>query len=116
MCLVPAPEIIAVEMHPKDAQDLDRWYREEHLDLLAKVPGYRRTLRYKIGPRTPLMGEDVVPGFLAIHEVEDVGKALGSEEAVKMNETEWTKRVIGDCDIFVARGWRLVKAMGYEGV
>ncbi|KAJ9654157.1 hypothetical protein H2198_006776 [Neophaeococcomyces mojaviensis] len=50
---VPSPYILTVEMHPQDASDFDEWYRKEHLDLLSKIPGYRRCLRYKLGPPTP---------------------------------------------------------------
>jgi hypothetical protein len=41
-------------MNPEDPDDFEKWYREEHLELLSKLPGYQRSLRYKIGPRTPL--------------------------------------------------------------
>lgn len=92
-----------VYMSPTNAQDFDDWYRSEHLTLLSKIPGYRRSLRYKLGPATPLTrGEP--PTYLAIHEVEDVQKSFGSEEARKANETEWTKRVIEDCGGLEARG------------
>lgn len=111
---VPAPEIVTVELHPKDAADFEKWYREEHLDMLSELPGYRRTLRYKLGPKIPFSkGPDVVPAFLAIHEVDDVLKALQSEQSEKTNGTEWTKKVLGDCEMIVARGWKLVQAEGY---
>lgn len=100
-------------MHPRDAADFDRWYREEHLQMLSELPGYRRTLRYKLGPKVAFSkGEDIVPGFLALHEVDDVVKALKSEQLEKTNGTEWTKKVVADCEMFVARGWKLVKAEG----
>lgn len=55
-------------MNPSDEEDFEKWYREEHLNLLAKIPGYRRSLRYKIGPRTPLTQGETQP-YLAVHEV-----------------------------------------------
>lgn len=33
---------------PKDEQDYERWYREEHLQDCAKVPGWQRTARYAL--------------------------------------------------------------------
>ena len=55
-------------MNPSDEEDFEKWYREEHLELLSKLPGYRRSLRYKIGPRSPLTKGETQP-YLAIHEV-----------------------------------------------
>lgn len=59
-------------MNPSDEQDFERWYREEHLHLLSKLPGYRRSTRWKIGPRTPLTQGETQP-YLAIHEVSQSG-------------------------------------------
>ncbi|KAF2681310.1 hypothetical protein K458DRAFT_310096 [Lentithecium fluviatile CBS 122367] len=109
----PAPEILTAEMHPNDAVDFDNWYREEHLQKLSKLPGYRRTLRYKLGPKTHLTKGDVVPAFLAMHEIDDVVKALEGKELEETNGTEWTKKVLADCNIFFARGWKLVGTAGY---
>jgi hypothetical protein len=100
-------------MHPKEANDFDKWLHQEHLDVLAKIPGYRRTLGYKLGPKVPFsQGGDAVPGFLAIHELDGAVKAGPSEQLEKMNETKWMKEMLKDCEIFVARAWRLVKAEG----
>lgn len=100
-------------MHPLDPDDCDRWYREEHLDMLAKLPGYRRTLRYRLGPRTALTKGEDPPVFLAIHEVEDAVKALSTKEIEAANATEWTKKNVKESNPFIARGWRLVHSEGY---
>jgi len=42
--------------------ELHAWYREEHIPLLHRVPGWRRTRRYRL-----LAGGD--PRFLALHEL-----------------------------------------------
>lgn len=74
-----------VYMNPTDHEDFEKWYREEHLDMLAKLPGYHRSLRYKIGPRTPLtQGE--TQSYLAIHFVEDAS-AFGSKEGEAASTT-----------------------------
>jgi hypothetical protein len=55
-------------MNPTNEADFEKWYREEHLEMLSKLPGYRRSLRYKIGPQNPLTQGETQP-YLAIHEV-----------------------------------------------
>ncbi len=51
-------------------------YREEHLELLSKLPGYRRSLRYKLSqtqmPLTKGSGPEEVQPWLSIHEIDDV--------------------------------------------
>ena len=36
-----SPCVLTVEMQPKESEeeDFERWYREEHLGLLARIPG-----------------------------------------------------------------------------
>ena len=79
-------------MNPEDPDDFEKWYREEHLDMLAKLPGYHRSLRYKIGPDTPLTEGPTQP-FLAIHFVDDIS-AFSSKEAEAANVTPWTVKHI----------------------
>ena len=103
--------ILTVEMNPSDPDDFEKWYREEHLNLLAKLPGYRRSLRFKIGPDTPLT-KTPPPKYLAIHYVDDVS-AFGGKEAEAANTTPWTVKHIEQSKPFIARGWKLIKAEGY---
>ena len=63
-----SPHILVVYMNPEDPEDFEKWYREEHLALLARLPGYHRSLRYKLGPKTPLTQGETQP-YLAIHFV-----------------------------------------------
>lgn len=112
-CAEPAPEILTAEMHPKDPADHDKWYREEHLELLSKIPGYRRTVRYSAGAPTPMTKADPVPSALAIHEFEDAGKAFATKELAAASDTEWTKKHMKESDPYVARGWRLIASEGF---
>lgn len=80
-------------MNPEDPDDFEKWYQEEHLDLLSKLPGYNRSLRYKIGPKAPLTQGEPEP-YLAIHFVDDVSKAFGGKEAEAANTTPWTVKHI----------------------
>ncbi|KAK5163804.1 uncharacterized protein LTR77_010478 [Saxophila tyrrhenica] len=106
-----SPHILCVYMNPADVDDFEKWYREEHLGLLAKLPGYRRSLRYKIGSRTPLTKGETQP-FLAIHEVDDVS-AFGSKEAEEANATPWTVKHIKESNPFIARAFKRISEQGY---
>lgn len=90
-------------MNPADPADFEKWYREEHLSMLSRLPGYRRSLRYKLGPTTPLTRDEAPPPYLAIHEVDSV-EAFGSQEAEAANSTAWSKKHIAESRPFVARG------------
>ena len=76
------------------------------MELLSKLPGYRRSLRYKLSPvQTPLTkgeGPEEVQPYLAIHEIDDVA-AFGSKEAEEANTTPWTKKHIEESHPFIAR-------------
>ena len=58
------------------------WYDEEHLPLLASVPGVRAARRYAIVEAEPA-GWD----FMAIYELDDVDVALGDEWLEKGRRT-----------------------------
>lgn len=99
----PSPEILMVYMHPQDPADFEAWYRDEHLNMLSKLPGYRRSLRYKLGPKTPLTRDESPPAYLAIHEIDSV-RCFGGKEAEAANSTPWTKKQLEESREFVARG------------
>ncbi|KAF2169027.1 hypothetical protein M409DRAFT_21038 [Zasmidium cellare ATCC 36951] len=109
----PPPQILAVEMHPPNPSDFDKWYREEHLAMMSKVPGFIRALRYKLGPKAPLTKDEDPPTYLAIYEVDDVKAYLAHEAAVAAGGTEWSKRHMKESRAFVARGWVRVCAEGF---
>jgi hypothetical protein len=46
--------------------DLHRWYLEEHIPLLHRVPGWHRTRRYRLI-------DGAAPAFLALHEISGTG-------------------------------------------
>ncbi|KAJ4375989.1 hypothetical protein N0V83_001269 [Neocucurbitaria cava] len=77
--------------------DFDAWYRDEHLDVLSKAPGYVRTRRYELVNGTTLdrfvRVEPQVPRFLALHEFQ--GDVLPWKELAESAQTEWAKRVMG---------------------
>lgn len=99
-------------MEPVDEVDFENWYLEEHLEMLSKLPGYRRTSRYVLGPKLPItLGE---PGrFLAIHEVDQIRAAFDSKEAEAVNATPWTVKHIKDSKVFIPRAWELLHSEGF---
>jgi hypothetical protein len=75
---------------PKDDEDLDKWYKEEHYRALAGCTGYVRTRRYK------LVYEGTVknpPTYLSLHEFES--DSLPTAEMAKTGETPWAKKIMG---------------------
>ena len=109
--------MITAEAQPEDPDDYDAWFRSEHIAQLASYPGYRRTLRYRLGSKTPQAKEGDTPLFLAMHEVDDAeGWMEGRAEAAKVaRPSEWAVRNVKGCRVFVVRGWRLVGSEGYPG-
>lgn len=99
-------------MEPTNEEDWDKWYREEHLDLLSKVPGYRRSQRYKIGVPVPILTRGTPVKFLTVHEF-DFLSGFAGPEASKLNGTEWTKRQVGDAKVMIVRAFEKIHAEGF---
>ncbi|KAF8587521.1 hypothetical protein K439DRAFT_1385802 [Ramaria rubella] len=73
---LPGKYLLVVQMETSAEADLDfnKWYEEEHMGLLEKVPGWLRGRRYKFLNQTELGGKadktKTVPAmtYLAVHE------------------------------------------------
>jgi len=98
-------------MEPLNEADFEAWYREEHLHALHKVPGYRRSQRYKLGPPVPKLTLGDPPRYLAVHELDDVKTFSGSDNPEV--SSDWTKKQVGEAKAFTLRGWEKVKAVGF---
>ncbi|MFJ7216193.1 hypothetical protein [Amycolatopsis sp. NPDC098790] len=61
-----APVVVCVALSTDDEPALDAWYRDEHVPLLHRLPGWYRTRRYRLS-------EGDGPALLAFHEISDVG-------------------------------------------
>ncbi|GLZ47313.1 hypothetical protein Acsp06_34980 [Actinomycetospora sp. NBRC 106375] len=68
----PAPLLLTVGLTGTDPGVLDAWYAEEHLELLAAVPGWRRATRFR-------RVEGDGPDRLAVHEL-DGPEVFATEE------------------------------------
>ena len=68
----PGKFILVVEMvvKPELDEEFNRWYEEEHIPGIAKVPGWHRARRYKLVNRieSKAINEGLVHEYLAIHE------------------------------------------------
>jgi hypothetical protein len=86
-------ELVAVSMTLKDVEDaevqFDRWYEEEHIDLLSKVPGWLRTRRFK----TSSVAEEEEVTYLALHEYAS-SNGLGGKEHQTAMSTTWRDEIM----------------------
>jgi len=84
---------VGVSVKSEDEEDFHKWYEEEHVDMLSRIPGWLRSRRYELVDHggTP----DTPPKFLAVHEYRDE-KDLTSPERKAAQSTPWRNRVIGN--------------------
>ncbi|KAE8154820.1 alpha/beta-hydrolase [Aspergillus avenaceus] len=87
--------LIAVSLTvPADSakeEDVNRWSREEHFPMLARVPGWRRSRRFvtsSIDPKAPRE-------FLALHEY-SAKNGLGGAEHKAAMDTAWRNRLMSE--------------------
>jgi pimeloyl-ACP methyl ester carboxylesterase len=85
--------LIAVSFYlqdPSQEAELDRWYKEEHVNLLSKVPGWRRSRRFVTSSVTnPNPAEKE---YLALHEYAPQN-GLGGLEFQAATTTPWTHEI-----------------------
>ncbi|KAI1636196.1 hypothetical protein F4809DRAFT_641754 [Biscogniauxia mediterranea] len=104
--------LLCVGLEPRDGgeDDLDAWFREEHLDFLAGSSSYRRCTRYVLrsgaGP----------PRFLALHEYACETKDLPTDRLAVSCETDWGKRVLGPAKALEREVFELVGVQGDMGL
>lgn len=82
---------VFLDLHPgaDKKAELDRWYREEHIDMLSKVPGWLRTRRYvtsSIDPKAPVE-------YLALHDYAPQN-GLDGEEFKAARSTPWNNEIM----------------------
>src|SRR5688572_21606614 len=80
----PALLVVYVEVDEEDAEELNRWYEEEHRPDKMALPGYTSLRRFR--------AHDGAAHFLAIYELDYPEAAVPSpENAIRV--TEWSKAV-----------------------
>jgi hypothetical protein len=88
----PAGFVLSVSMDPSDkitADEIHKWYEEEHVPLFTKIPGWIRTRRYKLVDG----GLDGTPKFLALHEWKSMD-FTETEEYKHAVSTPWRNEVV----------------------
>ncbi|KAF8151981.1 hypothetical protein K438DRAFT_1623624 [Mycena galopus ATCC 62051] len=95
---LPCKFLLVVGLGPKtpeEEDDLNKWYNEEHMDLLSKIPGWKQGRRYKLRDfsQKGLMEANPVFKYLAVHEFTE-NNFLASPEFKHATSTEWRSRVM----------------------
>lgn len=85
--------MVAVVFHLYPGADkkaeLDKWYRQEHIEMLSKVPGWRRTRRYV----TSSVDSRSAVEYLALHEYSPQN-GLGGPEFQAAVSTKWRNEIM----------------------
>ncbi|EIN05189.1 alpha/beta-hydrolase [Punctularia strigosozonata HHB-11173 SS5] len=97
---------VAIDVENEHEEDFDRWYEEEHIDLLSQVPGWQRTRRFKLfsatGEGTPALKH------LALHDYR-AHNGLDGPEHARATSTPWRTRVMNT----VRASYRRTYALSY---
>jgi hypothetical protein len=89
-------------------QDLNDWYRQEHLPERAGIPGFQSALRYR-----SLNGE---PKYMALYDL-DSPQVLYSDayKALRGNATDWTRRIGRALEKNIRHEYELIASAGEGG-
>ncbi|KAI0685815.1 hypothetical protein C8T65DRAFT_731841 [Cerioporus squamosus] len=119
----PGPVLITmeIEVKPELEDELNSWYREEHVALLAKVPGWRRTRRFVLRDAGPAKGSDAAevtargkkPKYLAVHEWESMA-SFEKAEFKLATSTQWRMKMFRSADFWHGRTYTLARAWAQE--
>ena len=104
---LPGKFILVAEIlvQPELEEEFNRWYEEEHIPLLSKVPGWHRTRRYKLISSVELAkgaSDDPVPNYLAIHEWSN-GAYMDTPELKAAATTPWSTKILGEASKVIFR-------------
>jgi hypothetical protein len=97
-------------------EEFDRWYREEHLGQVARMPGWRRSTRYELIFKVQSKDDprrEEAPRYLAIHEF-DEGTEI--QRMPREEWTEWTTRMVESAQMLDEGTFTYLWGMGDESV
>jgi pimeloyl-ACP methyl ester carboxylesterase len=80
---------VFVDVNEGMTDQLDKWYTEEHIDMLSKVPGWLRTRRFV----TSSIDSNAPKEYLALHEYAP-NNGLGGPEFQAVTATPWTQEIM----------------------
>lgn len=95
--LEPRVAVLVKFVHP-DIEELDLWYKEEHLKMLRVVPGWVRSWRYKLEGNAAVV--------LALHEYTGE-ESFQSAEIKAARSTEWRQRIMDTAELVEKRVLRV---------
>ncbi|PSS29598.1 hypothetical protein PHLCEN_2v2746 [Hermanssonia centrifuga] len=113
----PFTVFVSIDVKPEAEDDYNKWYDEEHIPLLSKVPGWIRSRRFilKDSGKLGVVGktdQSPAPKYLAVHEWASLdGK--DSEEYKHAVSTPWRERVVKDVVAYERRVFKFYKS--WEG-
>jgi len=91
----PAPTQLAVSLRVNEADldDFNKWYEEEHVDMLSKIPGWLRSRRFQmvVGGLKGVPPQGQVE-CLAVHDFKSEN-GIGGPEHQAARDTPWRSRV-----------------------
>ena len=92
-------ELVQVGMAPSQAtvEDYHKWFDEEHLAMLADIPGWRSGSRFQFLRRFGDEKEFASP-FMSANEY-DKENGLGGPIWKKSMDTPWTERVLANLEV-----------------
>ena len=103
---------VAVAIEPSTGQDeeIDAWYREEHLRMLATNSLFLRCYRYERIVDTEGTRPSAAHKFLALHEYTSVQDLFDHsiQTGRLIEETEWTRRVLDGAKAVERSIWTMV--------
>lgn len=83
---------VSLSLKPGQSGDeLDKWYDEEHIDMLSKVPGWLRTRRFV----TAAIDNKTEVEYLALHEYAPKN-GLGGKEFEAATSTPWANDIMSN--------------------
>jgi hypothetical protein len=79
--------LVMVDVDPEDEEELNRWYRDEHIAERLAIPGFRRARRFK--------AVEGSPKYLALYELDspDVVQSGAYKHMKGAGQTGWTDRI-----------------------
>ncbi|PFH49392.1 hypothetical protein AMATHDRAFT_147745 [Amanita thiersii Skay4041] len=106
--------VVCMDISPELEDDLNKWYEEEHLSLLAKVPGWLRGRRFKLGNHAELSGKPTLmmstpTKYIALHDWQ-TSDFQGTPEFKYSIETPWSKKILGSLLKLETRTFELHKS------
>ncbi|KAF2134937.1 alpha/beta-hydrolase [Dothidotthia symphoricarpi CBS 119687] len=91
--------LIAVSFNLHDGEgmedELRRWYEDEHVPLLMKVPGWRRSRRFETSYLDLQSGHAKQKEYLALHEYAPENGLADSPEITAATTTPWCEKIYG---------------------